>query len=286
MHRWSVVVSASLLTFLVLLLSAHSFAQEKWLTDEDARERAEATVRAVSPEPCYNTYRRETLENWIMSERRERIAGQKLNRIVYVYEVDADACDFVVVKNGQPELGTMLNIHGADYGVVAVDRQTGDCYWFDWSDKRAEVFKRLVADQRLVLDRTHPTPFFALYSALVLGPSEANEITGLGQLRRLAADNFLSAYSPYEQDEKWESKFDEWWRKCRARLKRVKLETTTEPASDGVIIRGYSFRGFELRIPRIDPPPKGTPTLSRWSVLLKADGTVEKLQSTVVFASR
>jgi hypothetical protein len=134
-----------------------------------------------------------------------------------------------------------------------------------------------------MLDKSHPNLFFSLYRALVVGANEAHEVTGVWQLRRLAEDNFQSAYSPYQRDEKWESKFGAWWRNFRSRLPQLRLETTTEETSEGVMMHGYSFNGFELTIPRSDQPPKGTPTLIRWSLLMRADGTVERLPSTTIY---
>jgi hypothetical protein len=148
------------------------------------------------------------------------------------------------------------------------------------------VFRQFVEDEKLILDKNHPVLFVSLYRELVIGPNDANEVTGLWQLRRLAEDNFQSAYSPYERDEKWEPKFTAWWRRFRSRTPNLQLETTTEPTSDGVVVHGFSFKGFQLTVPRNDPPPKGMPTLTRWSLLIKADGSAERLPATVVYSER
>jgi hypothetical protein len=219
------------------------FGQQAWLNDEEAREMAGATVRARYQENCYSTYRKEFLESWVLSERKEKLAGDKVNSSVYIYGVVADACDYVVMVNGWPEVRTEVHTHEADYGTVAVDRKTHRCYWFGRPDDSAEVFQRFVADEELMLDQKHPGLFFALYRRLVQGGGDAGEVTGFAQLRRLVEDNFRSSYSPYERDEKWQPKFAAWWRVFRNRQPRLQLETTTEPNGEGVIVRGFSFRG-------------------------------------------
>jgi hypothetical protein len=99
--------------------------------------------------------------------------------------------------------------------------------------------------------------------------------------------NFQSAYSPYERDTVWQRKFDQWWRQFQSRMSKFELETTYEPTSEGATtIRGYGFNGFELTIPRSDPPPKGTPKLFQWAILVKSDGTVERLPSKVIYSAR
>jgi hypothetical protein len=52
------------------------------------------------------------------------------------------------------------------------------------------------------------------------------------------------------------------------------------------IVRGYGFSGFELATPRSDPPPKGTPKLFQWALLVKPDGTIEEQPSTIVYSGR
>jgi len=128
--------------------------------------------------------------------------------------------------------------------------------------------------------------FTALYRELVWGESRNNEIRGLGQLRDLVQQNFQSAYSPYERDNVWQRKFERWWRRFQSRMSQLKLDTTYERTSLGTTVRGYAFNGFELTIPRNDPPPKGTPQLFQWALLIKSDGTVERLPSKVIYAAR
>jgi hypothetical protein len=108
----------------------------------------------------------------------------------------------------------------------------------------------------------------------------------LEQLRDAVQQNFHSAYSPYERDNIWERKFEHWWRRFLSHKSELKLETTYEQTTEGTTVRGYAFNGFGLTIPRSDPPPKGTPTLSQWSLLIKSDGTVERLPSKVVYSDR
>jgi hypothetical protein len=105
-------------------------------------------------------------------------------------------------------------------------------------------------------------------------------------LRDLVQQNLSSAYSPYERDNRWEQKFESWWRHFRSTVSRLELETTYEPTSGGTKVRGYAFEGFQLTIPRSDPPPKGKPTLVQWALLVKSDGTVQRLPTRVIYVAR
>ena len=98
--------------------------------------------------------------------------------------------------------------------------------------------------------------------------------------------NFQSAYSPYERDSAWQSKFEKWWRRFQAKIGNLKLETSYDSIGDRTIVRGYGFSGFQLTIPRSDPPPKGTPTVFQWTFLIKPDGTVEEQPSKEVYSGR
>lgn len=269
---------------IVLLVPICSFAQGSWLTDEEARKAAEAAVRSESPEKCYNTYRKEGLEGWVFSLRAEKIADQEPNYSVYMYEVDAESCEYVTQESGKPVLHLDVKSDCCWYGLVAVDRRTKNAYWFHPYDKRAEVFRRFARDEQL-LPGDGPELYASLYRELVWGDG-SNELTALTQLRRLAEENFQSAYSPYESDNKWQPKFDGWWRGFRSRNAHLELATTAKSTPQGFEVQGFSFRGFELRIPRSDPPPKGTARLLRWSLLLKPDGSVEEGTPTVVYSGK
>ena len=172
-----------------------------------------------------------------------------------------------------------------EYGIVAVDRVSSKSYWFT-GETRAEIFKEFARDEQVHPDSGEPTLFIAMYRELVWGESSRSEITSLTQLRELAQQNFQSAYSPYERDNIWERKFERWWQQFRARTPQLKLETNYEPTGEGIKVRGYAFDGFELTVPRSDPPPKGTPKLYQWTLLVKPDGTIERLPSKVVYSAR
>src|SRR5207247_6385963 len=124
----------------------------------------------------------------------------------------------------------------------------------------------------------------ALYQELAWGGQD--ELSSLAHLRDLVQQNFRSAYSPYERDDRQERKFDSWWHRFRARASQLKLETTYEATAIGTVVRGYAFNGFQLTIPRSDPPPKGTPKLFQWALLLKPDGTVEEGPSKIIYSAR
>ena len=257
-----------------------------WLTDEQARDVAAAAVHTVYPEPCYSTYRDERLESFVLSVRKNRIVGDHLNNSVYFYRVASDVCDYVVEKDGKHVVMSQVSMDCCEYGIVAVDRATTKSYWFAGKEKTADIFKQFVRDEQLQPDSSKPTLFSGLYLNLVWGEYRDKEIESLGQLRDLVQSNFRSAYSPYERDSFWQRKFDAWWRQFRSRMPQVKLETTYEPTSDGTMVRGYGFSGFELTIPRSDPPPKGTPKLFQWALLVKPDGTIEEHPSKVIYSSR
>ena len=256
-----------------------------WLTDEQARDVAGAAIHSLYPEPCFSTYRDERLESFVVSLRQNPIFGNHLNNSVYFYRVASDACDYVVEKDGKAVRMTRVSMDCCSYGNVAVDRATAKSYWFD-RDKSADLFKEFARDEQIHPDSSAPILFTALYRELVWGESNNNEIRSLGQLRDIVQENFRSAYSPYERDGAWGRKFNRWWRKFLSHESQLKLDTTYERTSEGTAVRGYAFNGFELTIPPSDPPPKGTPKLFQWSLLIKADGTVERLPSKTIYSTR
>lgn len=260
--------------------------QATWLTDEQARDVAEAAIRSVHPEPCYSTYRNERLESFLVRVRANPIVGNRINNSVYFYRVASNVCDYVVEKDGKPIRMSQVSNDCCEYGIVAVDRSTTKSYWFA-GDKKADIFKELARDEQMHPDSSRPVLFIALYRELVWGESSDNEIRNQEQLRDVVQQNFRSAYSPYERDDVWQRKFDHWWRQFQSRMSKLDLETTYEPTGEGTTtIRGYGFNGFELTIPRGDPPPKGTPKLFQWALLVKSDGTVERLPSKVIYSTR
>ena len=278
------------LVFWTALLSygfqAVAIGQEKpWLTDEQARDVAGAAVRAVYPEPCYSTYRDERLEGFLPSLQKNPIVGNHLNDSVYFYRVSSDICEYVVEENGKSVLRTQVTNDCCEYGMVAIDRVSSKSYWFHGKGV-GDTFKEFVRDEQLYPDSSKPTLFAALYRDLVWGQYTGNEIQSMGQLQDLVQRNFQVAYSPYRTDSKWQHKFDAWWRQFRSRTPQLKLETTYEPATAGTVVRGYGFTGFQLTVPESDPPPKGSPKLFQWGLLVKADGTIEEQSPKIVYSSR
>lgn len=274
-----------LATALLIGLPVAAAQATPWLTDEQARDVAASAIHAAYPEPCYSTYRNERLESIVISVRRNPMVGNKLNNSVYFYRVASDTCDYVAEKDGKPFLMSQVSSDCCEYGVVAVDRATARSYWFT-GEKRPEVFKEFALDEEIQPDSSRPVLFITLYRELVWGDSSDNEIRSLGQLRDLVQRNFQSAYSPYERDNVWQRKFERWWRRFQSRMSQLTLDTTYESTSEGTIIRGYAFNGFELTIPRTGPPPKGTPKLFQWTLLVKPGGTVERLPSKVIYSAR
>lgn len=255
-----------------------------WLTDEQARDEAGAVVRVVYPAPCYSTYRDERLEGFLRPLRTYPLVGNHLNNSVYFYRVSSGVCDYVVEENGKPSLRTQVTGDCCEYGMVGIDRVTSKSYWFRGKNV-ADTFKEFVQDEQLHPDSAEPTLFAALYRELVWGQDNGKEIQSLGQLRELVQSNFQVAYSPSETDTKWEQKFVVWWRRFRSRLPNLKMDTTYERTTDGTVVRGYGFSGFQLTIPESDPPPKGAPKLFQWALLVKPDGTVEEQSPKVIFSS-
>jgi len=275
-----------LATSLLIGLEAAAGQATPWLTDEQARDVAGAAIHSVRPEPCYSTYRNERLESFVVSVRRNPIVGNRINNSVYFYRVASDVCDYVVEKDGKPVRMSQVSNDCCEYGIVAVDRATAKSYWFTGENK-AVIFKEFARDEQMHPDGSKPVLFTALYRELVFGESDDNEIRSLGQLRDVVQQNFQSAYSPYERDDVWQRKFERWWRQFQSRMSKLELETTYESTTEGTTtVRGYAFNGFELTIPRTDPPPKGTPTLFQWALLVKSDGTVERLPSKAIYSTR
>jgi len=280
-------LKASFVLAIALLfgLQAATGQATPWLTDEQARDVAAAAIHSVFPEPCYSTYRNERLENFVVSLRKNPIVVNHLNNSMYFYRVASDVCDYVVEKDGKPVRMSQVSNDCCEYGIVAVDRGTAKSYWFA-GEKKADIFREFARDEQIHPDSSEPTLFTALYRELVWGESSENEIRSLGQLRDVVQQNFQSAFSPYERDNVWQQKFERWWRQFRSHMSQLKLETTYEPTREGTTVRGYAFNGFELTIPRSDPPPKGTPRLFQWALLVKSDGTVERLPPKVIYSAR
>lgn len=270
-----------------LLLGFQTLAGQAtpWLTDEQAREVAEAAIHSVYPQPCYSTYRSERLESFVVSLRRNPLVGNRINNSMYFYNVASDSCDYVVERDGKPVRMTRVSMDCCEYGIVAVDRVVKKSYWFT-GEKRADIFREFARDEQIYPDLPESKLFITLYRELVWGDSTGNEVRSLGQLHGLVQQNFQSAYSPYERDNVWQRNFERWWKHFRSNTPKLDLETTYEPTTDGTKVRGYAFNGFELTIPRSDPPPKGTPNLFQWSLLVKSDGTVERLPSKVIYSAR
>lgn len=242
-------------------------------------------MHAEFPEPCYSTYRKESLEDSVVSLRRNPIVGNRVNKGVFFYSVASDSCNYVVEEAGKKIMMTQVTSDCCDYGLVAVDRITAKSYWFS-GKKREDTFKEFTRDEQILPDFAAPSLFIALYRELVWGESTDNDIESIGQLRDAAQENFKSAYSPYEQDNKWEKEFAHWWRKCLSSISQLKLETTYEKTTEGTKVFGYAFIGFNLTIPRSDPPPKGTARLVQWALLVRQDGTVERLPAKTIYSAR
>lgn len=269
----------------VVGFQAASGQETPWLTDEQARDVAAAAIRSVYPQPCYSTYRNERLESLVVDLRRNPIADNRLNTPVYFYRVASDACEYVVVQEGKPVRMVQITSDCCEYGMVAVDRATTRSYWFT-GKRKADIFTQFARDEQILPDSSKPILFITLYRDLVWGESRNNEIESLRQLREVAQQNFQSAYSPYEQDNAWQRKFERWWQHLQSAAPQLKLETTYEATGEGTKVRGYAFEGFELTTPRRDPPPKGTPRLYQWTFLVKPDGAVKRLLSKVIYSAR
>jgi hypothetical protein len=266
---------------------APAFGQAaSWLSDERAREIASEAIHSEYPEPCYSTYRQEGLESLMASVRKNRLVGNHVNNSVYFYRVASDACDYVVEKDGKQVLLTRVSMDCCEYGIVAVDRETGKSYWFGGRRKASDIFRKFVRDEQLEPDTPNPRSFTGLYLELVWGEYRDKEIESLEQLQGLVESNFQSAYSPYQRDNSWQRKFEPWWKRFRSRMPQLRLQTTYESTFEGTIVRGYGFSGFQLTIPRSDPPPKGMPQLFQWALLIKPDGTIEEKPSKAIYSSR
>lgn len=275
----------SLLFVVIGLLGSHVAAAQTatWLTDDQAREVVGATIRPADPRPCYSTYRDERLEDLVLSARTERLIGNRLNRSIYFYRAASDSCDFVVEKDGKTVIHSQVSMDCCEYGVVAVDRVTQKAYWFI-GDKKIAAFQDLARDEKLLPDVPEPRLFFTIYSELVWGDSR-KELSSFDQLHDIVQHNFRSAYILDEKDNAGQRKFEEWWRRFCAQTPSLSLETTYEKTSDGTRIGGYSFSGFELTVPPSAPPPKSTPQVFQWTILIKTDGTVEELASKTIYKS-
>jgi hypothetical protein len=269
---------------LLLFFSINLFAQNKLISDDEAREIAVAAVKKEISESCVRTRRNEDLEDTLFGLRTEKIRDGKLNRSVYFYALDDVRCEEVVNEN---TLRLRIVDHERSFGYIAVDRVNKKTYWFRSGLHDGQAFSQFIRDFPVrITDDYDAKSVASLYIQLIRGPYSENEIYDETQLQRIVEDNFASAYSPYRRDKKWEAQFNKWWKEFLGINPDLIFNTITEKAQDGILVYGLSFQGFELRIPREDPPPKGVPTLWRWALLVKSDGTVEKRESKVVYSKR
>ena len=280
--RWWFTLSAA---YMLLLAPVAIGQSATWLSDEQAREAATAPIRLVDPRPCYSTYRVERLESFLSSLQRNPIVDGHLNNSIYFYRVASDSCEYVTQENGKTVLHTIVSMDCCEYGIVAVDRVTGKTYRFGGHQDPNETFKEFVRNEQLHPDSDKPVLFGSLYRELVWGNDDSHELSSMEQLREVVESSFRRAYSP-AGDERWQPKFNLWWRRFRSRTKEVQLERTYEATSAGTVVRGYAFSGFELTSPLSEPPPKGTPSLFQWALLIKTDGTIEQQPFKVIYASR
>ena len=255
------------------------------LTEGQAREVVTATVHSRYPEPCYSTYRNDRLERLVVSFRGTWHVDENPDAPVYFYRVASDNCNYDALENGKPVRLTLVTMDCCEYGIVAVDRSSAKSYWFKPKDG-AEVFAELARDEQMRADLQTAASFLAFYRELVWGDPLEHEITSLEQLRTAVQRNFESAYSPYEKDDVGKRKFEKWWRRFLSRNSQLTLVTTYEQTGSSTRVHGYSFKGFALKVPRSDEPPKGKPTLFQWTLLFKPDGTVERLPSQVVYSNQ
>ena len=280
-------MEAFLLWTALLLFSPHADAAEakSWLTDGHARDVVASTVHSRYPEPCYSTYRNEHLERSADNFRSNSSNDGNADASVYFYRVASDNCEYDTLQDGKPVKLTLVTMDCCEYGIVAVDRSTAKSYWFT-PEEGADKFEEFARDEKMRPDLPFSRLFISFYRELVWGDADEKEISSLEQLRTAVGRNFESAYSPYGKDGVWARKFEIWWRKFVSRNSRLTLGTTYQPISEGTRVSGYSFSGFKLTVPRSDGPPKGKPTLFQWTLLIKSDGTVERLPSKAIYSNR
>ncbi len=282
--NWRVRTLCFLLLFTSSLLLR---AQQYPLSDDDARELVAAVVKKSFPADCVRATRKENFEDAAFDLRADKIKNGKLNQSIYFYEVDNSFCYKIVEEKGKPTLQTTIVMHEGSFGYVAVDRLNGKTYWFRPSLHDAEALREFLHDLGVCISEVYDAQSAAsLYIQLVRGPYGGNDIYDETQLRRLVEDNFASAYSPYGVDRKWEPKFKNWWAEFRAKTPKLEFGTTSERVSEGVLVHGLAFEGFRLTVPRMDPPPKGTPTVKRWTLVVKPDGSVEEREPKVIYSKR
>ena len=276
-HRQSAQVYTALILLFGFQADAADQPNETWLTDAQARAVVASTLHARYSEPCYTTDHNDRLEASLTSLRS--------NSSVFIYRAASDTCSYVTFQDGKTVRMIQTTLDCCEYGLIAVDRATAKSYWFT-QDAAPSVFENFITDEQLRPDLPEARLFFALYHELVWGDPDETQMNSLEQLQNAVQQNFQSAYSPYERDKLWQSKFDHWWRRFLSKNAKLTLATTYKPANGGVEIHGYGFNGFQLTIPRSDPPPKGTPQLFQWTFLIKSNGTVEQLPSKVIYANR
>ena len=279
MSRW--------IAALVLLLATAGWGQTPatLLTDEQARAAAAQRAKQTPYQhDCSETARREALEDSVFELRPDKIQNGSLNNSIFFYDVSDFLCYQVLTK---PDGGSSLIVHAVDHGgvigTVAVDRATGETYWFDYTDQSAAEFARLIRTIRpIVRDEYDAKGVADLYRDLVHRPQGTNVLWEL-DLKQKAEDNFSSAWSPYAKDRAWERRLERWWKALRAARPQLDYEVHEKREATGFLVTGLAFRGYPLTIPRKHPPPKETPSLVRWRLLVHADGSVEDRGTETVF---
>lgn len=268
---------------LLLLLSATAMSQTpgSLLTDEQARAAAiERAKQTSNPSVCREPSREEEYETSVFYLIPDKIRNGELNHPVFFYEISNSFCYEVVAND---ELLIHAIDHGGVIGVAAVNRADGKTYWFDYTDQSAAEFARLMQAIRPVIrDVYHAQRVADLYRRLVHQPAGSDVLWEL-DLKHKAENNFSSAWSPYEKDRAWERRFDRWWRALRAARPKLDYEVREKREGTAFLVTGLAFRGYPLTIPSRDPPPKGTPSVVRWRLLVHADGTVEDKGTETVF---
>jgi hypothetical protein len=162
----SYFLNGLLLSFVGIALSASGRSQG--LSDEEARQKARATVRGdlgLSESSFLNPHRREDLEEFVLSFE-QNLQGRSA-KLLYFFEISDEGYEVTSQK--------IMGFHSTDDGhmalYVAVDRGTGETYRLYGLKDAASEFNRMAGDLRLRVEaEADATPYYTFSAFLARRP--------------------------------------------------------------------------------------------------------------------
>lgn len=280
-----------------ILASAWPLHAQTLMTDDDARSLLEQKGKERFHSECVGTERQERFEAELMgvspvrwragepiAAGASRIVGDAVRPGVFFFDLST-TCEYVCSDaRGKKGMCTQVISDLDSFGSVAVDRSNGELYWFGDHQSSVASFNALMKQYVLPVATSDQAQDVALfYNRLVRRWRTGDGLNSERDLEDAARGNFRVAWSPYQRDEHWRSKFDAWWKRFKLDHPKLRYATTSEAAGNDFIVRGEAFSGFQLTIPEGDPPPKGKPSIVEWTLQVARDGTITELPGRTIW---